>query len=471
MFERLIGWAKGWWNKMIGKDELKRALDVELNLSQPMVEALERWAQLYENKAEWLSKEIRSLNLAAAVAGEIARSVTLEMLVEVTGSKRADFLHTQITELTAKLREQVEYGAAKGGLIFKPWPTAEGQIAVDCVQADQFYPVAFDSKRRLISCIFVDKTRLGDSFYTRLEHHELLPGNQYRVRNKAFKSSQKETLGSEVALANVAEWAELQPETLLSAIKQPLFAYFRFPQANNIDPASPLGVSCYARAEDLIKEADIQWSEFLWEFKSGHRAIYADELAFEKDKDGKPKLPDLRLYRTLKTSGPIGDKNELFKDWTPSLREENMLRGLDAILKRVEYNCGLAYGTLSDPEQVDKTATEILSSKQRSAATVVDTQKALQSALDQLLYGVDVWATLNRLAPKGKYEVAYTFDDSLVTDHQQQFLQDERALTLGVMSKVEFRMRTYGEPEDVAKQKVDEANAEKAAVAEFPEEE
>ena len=55
------------------------------------------------------------------------------------------------------------------------------------------------------------------------------------------------------------------------------------PLANNIDTSSPLGASIYSRAVDLIKQADQQWTDFLWEFESGKRALYTDPMAFEKD--------------------------------------------------------------------------------------------------------------------------------------------------------------------------------------------
>ena len=50
--------------------------------------------------------------------------------------------------------------------------------------------------------------------------------------------------------------------------------------------------------------------------------------------------------------------------------------GYNRIVQKIEFNCGLAYGTLSDPQVVDKTAEEIISSKQRSYATV----KAIQNS-------------------------------------------------------------------------------------------
>ncbi len=114
----------------------------------------------------------------------------------------------------------------------------------------------------------------------------------------------------------------------------------------------------------------------------------------------------------------------MFEDWTPTIREVNLLNGLDAILKKIEFNCGLAQGTISEPGRAAVTATEIRMSKQPTYAMVVDIQKALRDALEGLLYAMDIWATLGNLAPRGQYSVVYSFDDSIVADHDTQFAQD-----------------------------------------------
>jgi A118 family predicted phage portal protein len=333
------------------------------------------------------------------------------------------------------------------------------------VQADQFYPISFDANGAITSCVFSDQRIIGASYYTRLEYHQMTPEG-CAIRNQAYKATSPNILGLAVDLQSVPAWADLEPEAIITGVTQPLFAYFRYPMANNIDPTSPLGVSCYARATDLIRDADVQWSNLLWEFESGGRALYVDTQAFGKDNDGKPLLPNKRLYRTLNGSGNLAD-DDMFHEWSPDLREQNILAGLDAILKKIEFSCGLAYGTLSDPNTVDKTATEIISSKQRSAATVTDCQKSLESALDDLLYAMDVWATLGNLAPKGAYDAAYEFDDSIVTDHMAQFAQDSQAMGLGVMSKVEFRMKNYGETLEIAQEKIALVQAESAASMDF----
>lgn len=457
MLTQLFDWIKEVWRRMIGQSDIKQKMAVDVAVSLDMVNALQLWSQMYANQSPWLNSEIKSLNLAASIADEIARAVTIEMVIDLSGGPRAEYLHKQISRVVPKLRQVVEYGAAKGGIVFKPYVDGD-QIAVNFVQADQFYPVEFDSDGNLISCIFADQRQIGTTYYTRLEYHQKIAGG-VRIFNRAYSSTTKDTLGGAVPLAEVPEWADLLPAATVTGVDRPLFAYFRYPMANNVDPSSPLGVSCFSRAVDAIQDADRQWSRLLWEFESGERALYVDELAFDKDDSGKPILPNKRLYRALKTGGNVGD-DSLFEDWTPTLRESNLLAGLDAILKRIEYQCGLAYGTLSDPNSIEKTATEIAASRQRSQATITDAQKALRVALDQLLYSMNVWASLNNLAPAGAYQAAYDFDDSLVTDSDAQFSQDMRAVTMGVMPKWRFLVRNYGLTESEAKSWIADQQAE-----------
>lgn len=452
MFTKIISWVRDWINKMLGKTELKQTMDIDVNMSPEMISAVEKWSLMYENNSPWLTKEIRGLNLAAAISSEIARAVTIEMEVKIDGSSRAKFLAEQYEAVQDQLRKQVEYGAAKGGLMLKPYIDGK-EIKVDFVQGDQFYPVDYDSSGNITACVFADQKTKGKFFYTRLEYHNLTDKG-IEVINSAFRSTTRDTLGTKVPLESVEDWKDIKPEALIAGVKRPLYAYFRYPLVNNIDPGSPLGVSCFSRAVELIEQADVTWSNLLWEMESGKRALYVDVLALGKDQDGKPVLPVSRLYRQLDMGGTA---DELFKEWSPTLREANILNALNAVVKKIEFNCGLAYGTLSDPNMVDKTATEIISAKQRSAATIADTQKALRQAIDDLLYAMDIWATLAKLAPRGKINTTFKFDDSLLVDTATQFSQDLQLLSAGVMGKIEWRMRNFKETESKAREMIAKA--------------
>ena len=247
----------------------------------------------------------------------------------------------------------------------------------------------------------------------------------------------------------MAEWASLSAEVQIQNVKRPLFGYFKNPSANNIETTSPLGVSVFARATELIAEADRQYERLLWEFESGERALYVSDTAFKKDGNNKPILPNKRLYKTLGV-----DDADLFQDWTPTLREANIISGLNKILQRIEFNCSLSYGTLSDPQNVDKTAEEIRASKQRSYSNVCDIQKALKTALEELIYAMDVWCTLYKLAPAGEYETSFDFDDSIVADRKSEFAEKQALVSMGIIQPWEFRAWYTGEDEETAKMNV-----------------
>jgi hypothetical protein len=74
---------------------------------------------------------------------------------------------------------------------------------------------------------------------------------------------------------------------------------------------------------------------------------------------------------------------------------------------------------------------------------------------------MDVWATIGSLAPAGAYQVAFQFDDSVVVDKDTQFQQDLRLVGQGLMSKLEFRQRNFGESEEMARKALAEVDAER----------
>ncbi len=413
-------------------------------------ENIKLWAELYAGRAPWLSPRVKSLGLPAAICSEIARLTTIELRSEVSGGQRGAFLDKAYQQVLSDIRRQVEYGCAKSGLIFKPY-VKNGGLAVSCVQADCFFPMGYDGSGNLTDVVFLDSLEEGGKVFYRLERHKI--GEPYVITNQAFSADRKGELGREIALSDVPAWQGIQPKVSLSGVRSPLFGYFRFPGANPENPHSVHGVAAFSKAINLIREADKQYSRLLWEFESGERALYVSEHAFRRDKDGRLSLPDQRLYRAL--SLDMGEK-DLFEDYSPAFREEAILRGLDAILRKVEFHCGLAYGALSDVQQTNKTAEEIRASEQRSYATVCDVQKALRNALSGLVAAMDSLATLYHLAPEGAYAISFEFDDTIAADRKTEFSEKLELLNKGVLKPWELRMWYLGEDEQTAKAKVDE---------------
>ena len=459
MFQRFITWIRGVLSKMFHINDAKRTLGAEIAVSSPMQSALDLWMKMFMDHAPWLDDTTKSLGLPAAIAGEFARLVLVEFDSQITGSARADWLNEEYKELRQQLRNAVELACAGGGVVFKPYPDGE-HLALDCVPAWRFFPTAFNNRGEVTGAVFVERVTKGETFYTRLEHH-IQDRSGYTIRNLVFRSFTDDALGTQCGLDAVAEWEQLEPELIIrykdgTAPEGMLFSYFKLPFANTVDLESPLGVAVFARSVELIREADVQYSRILWEYEGSELAVDASVGALKRTgPDGKPvKLParQNRLFRELAIDA--GSGGDLYKVFSPEIRDTALFNGLDKLLKRIEFNCSLAYGTLSDPQSVEKTAEEIRSSKQRSYAAVCDMQTALQAALEHLVWCMDFYATLYKLAPAGDWEVSFTFGDGVMEDTDKEFQRRKQLVDAGYLKPEKLLAWYFGISEEEAAEMV-----------------
>ena len=442
---------------MIQYESIKKALGAEIAISSQMSEAIHLWNRMYLNKAPWTNKEIRGLNLPAAICQEMARLVTMEAKITINGSERADLVAESMSKFLSRLPVNVESACSTGGIAFKPY-VVDGRVAIDIAKCGNYYPTAFDSSGEATGMIFPEFKQIGKELYTRLEWHQH-NGNTYTVDNRAFRSTKAvvhmggvTNLGQEVPLSIIPEWADLAPHVEFGNAEKPLFSYFTVPLANNIDIESPLGVSIYARAVEQIKDADEQYGATLWEFKSKEMAIQAASEFFKKNRQGEVILPrgKERLYHDM-GAHITGDADKpFFNAYSPDIRDESFFNGYNKIVQKVEFNSGLAYGTLSDPQSVEKTAEEIKSSRQRSYSTVKSIQNSLEDALRRLIGAIDAWIDIEDIAPSGNIEVACDWDDSLVVDKKSDIQELRADVAMGAVGLLEYRMKRFGETEEQA---------------------
>ena len=399
---------------------------------------------------------------------------------------RADFLNKQYGKLKDALHVQVEYGIAKGGLVIKPYPVHHEQtttsstnmltgkaieddefeewtIEYDYIQANDFYPIAFDASGKITEAAFIERKVDKNVVYSRLEYHKL-EGNTVTVINKAYKTKssvgkvEQDYLGEEIALSEVPEWAMLSAKTTVGPVNRLLFAYFKMPEANTIDTHSPLGVSGFDKVKGLIEEADKQYSRMLWEFEGGELAVDIDRQALmwiddpNQNPDGSgghSEMPHLqkRLYRKV----DLNEENT-YNIFAPDLRDASIINGLNCILMRIEDGTGLSRGTLSNADYEAKTATELKIQKQRSYQTNAHIQQAIQRTLEDVVYIMNAYCALYDITKDGEYEVSYEWDDSIISDSDTELTKRMILIQNGIASKLETRMWYFGETERQAKE-------------------
>lgn len=398
------------------------------------------WLDMYRDESPWLGTEVYSLGLPSSIASELAKLTTLEMKSEIPSDDELNGFYQLVIQ---RARSFVEHGLALGGIILKPCFWGDS-ITTDYITPDLFIPISFDNSGGIDHIVFVDEIERDELFYRRIEEHDLT-GSDYVINNSCFISRARSELGQEAPLDSVSKWADVVETATLKNVKKPLFAHFKNPQANNLDLSSPLGVSCYSRATSLIQDADEQYSRILWEYEGSELAIDADITALENGN----KLPvgKERLFRNLGLDQPEG----FYKVFNPQIRDASLFNGLNKILMRIEFLCGLAYGTLSDVQQVEKTAEEIKASKQRSYATVVDIQKNLKDALKDYIDAVITLRKLYLKKPITSPEIAFEFDDSLIVDSKTEQAIRLQEVSAGILKPEAYLMWRYGVTEEQAK--------------------
>lgn len=417
--------------------------------SRKMEDNINLWWALYTNQPPWETCDVRPLGLPSAIGRELARNTMTEFSASISGSARAEYINQQMQVAANKFSVNLEKCLCLGGVALKPYQDGDRILVEEFTTG--FTPTHFDGADKCIGGVFKSApVRQGKEWYVRMEYHDFLPREDgstvYVIENKAYRSGQDGGVGSQVALNTVSEWAQFHERVEIEGLGGPLFAYFKPPVANNVEPDSNMGLSVYAGATiDLIKQADTMWERLNWEYESGERKIYADDAADD------PKFVKDRVFVFGNFSG--GDGN-FFKEFSPKFRDEPIYRGFQRTLQRIEYNVGLAYGTLSDPQSVEKTATEILTAKQRQYVTCKDIQKVFQAALDSLVYAIDALCDLGKLAPAGTYEVDYNWGDGVLDDPEtkrQDMAMGLSLLNASIIGPVEYRMRYFGEDEETAR--------------------
>jgi len=411
-------------------------LGIKSVASEAMTASVRKWDEMY--------KTGEPLCIASAVASETARLVTLEFSSAVAGSERAGYIDSQYQKVLKKIRRIAEYACATGGVMLKPHVSGD-KIEISCVRNGAFIPTAYNSFGDITGAAFLDRRYHENKVYTRIEHH-IPEKDGYIIKNYAFVSENENDIGTRIPFSSFEEWKDIQPVVKIEKLKRPLFSYFKMPMANTVEENSPLGISVYSKSEMLIEDANSQYERMIWEFESGERAVYVHDTAFKTDRDGNKILPDKRLYRLI-----AGE--DLFEEWTPEIREEHYIRGLNEILRKIEFNSALAYGTLSNVQISEKTAEEIKASKQRSYSHIADIQTSLKAALTDLVEVMNTVADLYSLCPDGDYKISFCFDDSIVSDRKTEFSEKSQMVSMGIMSPWEMRMWYFGEDEETAKMK------------------
>lgn len=428
----IISTIKGWFN-MLFNSKAREVFQIEDITSDAMKRLIERCANIYRGRPEWIDEDehIKTINFAKAVCSETARLATLAIGISIEGSARAEWLQAQVEKIYFQLRHWVEYGCAYGTIILKP----NGE-SIDIYTPEQFM-ITDQRNGEITGVVFVNKEtdEQGKKYYTRLEYHRFLDNGMYAITNKCYVGSSENDVSKSIEIEKTP-WAGLLEEAAIENVDRPLYGVLRTPQANNIDITSPLSLPIFADAIEEFKDLDIAYSRNAKEIRDSKRTVLLDSdrllptggkivnmvSGFEKART------DLGLPDYVKNV--FGDgQNNFYEEINPTLNTDVRLIGINALLSQIGYKCGFSNGYFVFNESTGiQTATGVEAEQQRTIQFVKDVRDKLESCLDGLIYALNVFADLYDYAPVGEYEVVYDFGDILYS------VQDDKAKWYGYVT-------------------------------------
>lgn len=393
-----------------------------------------RWWEIYRCKAPWLSYDyvtaggkkknrIRlSLNMPKVLCSEMAGLVLAEPPTVDAGKLVENLIDKE--SLWKNLRKSTEWAGATGGQVLKVLVSSVGEgeakkntLSLDFIKAQSFIPLAWDNTE-VLEGSFVDRRIIGKRALVRVETHKRAKEGGYTITQKVFD----EATGLEVALDQFDP--NLEPETAIpKEITLPLFVYIPNPEANNIEPESPLGISLYGNSLDTLKAIDTAFDAMHMDVVLGKPrvALPGTVMRGYYDQDGKKCQgfdPDEEVY--LRLEGDDADKMKPV-NLSNELHPDQYTMAINTNLKLLAMQTGFDAGYFSFDGESVKTATEVISDNSHTFKTMQAFRENLSEGLIKLFRVINELGAFYGIKGADKSKApTIQWDDSVIEDRNSK---------------------------------------------------
>ena len=327
---------------------------------------------------------------------------------------------------------------------------SEAKSRIDLVDVDDIYPLTWNNKG-ITECAFGSVEYKNGIKYVILSVHKIADDGNYHIYNHLFQ----ETNGT---LSEITEQIDtIKDFDTKSDVKW--FSIFKPLLTNNLFKNSPFGISHFANAIDNLKAVDICFDELKNEIKNGRRRTFARSDMFNYD-DGTQKMTfdpaDVTIYQL-----PSGaTKDDLIQSDADDLRTDKQIQTLNTNLNILGNKVGFGENRYHFNGTTLSTATAVVSSNsklfQRKKKLEVGYESAIYDLVKALCYASSEFGQYNI----NTEDMVVQFDDSVIEDKESEANRALREISAGVLSKVEYREKIFGETEEIAKQKIKEIDDE-----------
>ena len=329
--------------------------------------------------------------------------------------------------------------------------TSEAKIRIDIVDVKNIYPLSWNNKE-VTECAFGSTEYINGKKYVVCSVHKLQDNGNYIILNHLFSDSNGNL--TEITAEQGGVFSEYDTK---SNIKW--FSVFKPMLTNNLFENSPYGIPHFANAIDNLKSVDIAFDTIQHELNDGKRRIFVRADMFNYD-NGEQKLvfdpSDTSVYQL-----PTGaTKQDLVQSEAEEFRTGALIGALNTALNVLGSKVGFGENHYHFDGTNLSTATAVVSSNSK----LFRRKKKLEIGYESSIYDlVEAIAYVSSTLGKQKIDtkdMVIQFDDSIIEDKEAESNRAMREQSAGLISKIEYRMKIFGETEEIARQKLQEIKEE-----------
>ncbi len=435
-------------------DYLNKRLGI--NISKTYYDKIHLWEEWYKgyhrpfhhyldyNGKETVELDRYSLKMAKKICEDWANLLLNEKTNIVSDNENANsFLKDVLSKnsFLSNANNLVEktFALGTGAILVK---IRGGEIRLDYITADCIIPISFDN-RGINEVAFASAFNKKGREYTYLEIHLKDSKGNYIIKNECFD----DCFNKVPLFEGVMDEVETNSPT-------PRFVILKPNVTNNIDLASPMGVSVYANSVDVLKGVDLAFDNLCTDFFLGGKMVMMNESMVAREQNGERRAPQFSKKRLFMSLGDSVIDGKMYEEYNPKLRVDENVKGVQNQLNYLSSKCGLGENFYNFEASPSRTATEVVYSNASLFRNVRKHENMLEEALRSLACAILETGGFKNTS------VRVIFDDSVIEDKSREKEQDRADIAAGVMKKYEYRMKYYGESETEAKTKLKEEENE-----------
>lgn len=444
--------------------------------------ALGKRIQGYEQHAAYRDsgKKGTDYSVESMVCESLANLMVLEYSMPIEGGSARARMLDEVSDAFVRdtLCNAVAMGFLTGDSITVPsW---NGRTMDNVLVDAGSFAILGANGHEVTSMIYVvDEKRIKyGARYTLLRLIELVPytaqdgTENFANRYKTFIA--KDGTITDIPLSEFPDWAATnEEEWVIPNVDRLLIGRYRSFALNPLRPNAQKGTPICFGASAPIREIHYLTQQMHEEFGLSEKAIIADKTLFKKElrRDGEGNVVSQRLVLPkgrerlfMDVGNRGGSGSPLIQEWAPTIQLQPYIDALEKQYQEVEKCVGVSSGILSNlNDQSYQNVDNVRKSTIKTQSFVNTARGVCESYLSDMVYAWNAIMNFYGVTPVGDYHVEYKWSDEYIntfSDQQNAILAGE---AIGATDAVDYRVFVMGESPEVAKERVAQIKADKAA--------